>query len=211
MYVPTYALFQLIKQVPALRNDLAAAIIRLLIREREQDEKKTLLLSGINAVLNGKKDITKKLDLALQLAMQHCNAARALLARFDGLTQQLIIERSVNFVPMLTGNAYRLSADTLLSVVYATQKPLLLNKQNFERKFTLAEYFRPSLLAVPIHHQGRIWGALMITDFEHTAEPTPDDTLLLQMIGSLIAGILTATHDHTSRKYLEYVKRGYIG
>jgi len=209
--IRVYDVIALLQRNPELTKTLMRNVLTLQSQTIAETEQALSLIMKVHAVLRETLHTDTKFERLLAMLTNHFGVGSALLARFDNIANTIVVEKSHNYNPALTGDTYPLASDTVLSLVYSTQNPVIIDGDNFERQYSRVPYFKPLMAIVPLMNTDTLLGALMIGDNDHELHVTPDAIQLLHATGSLVSSTLVKAVDDTSRQQNEYVKRDYIG
>ena len=210
MELNIYAVLQLLKERPTLKDALYQNIVQLQAERLMQQEKRIGLLYALNALFSAGSHSSDTLETALDLLVCSVRASQGLLVQFDAPGNRIMIEQSLNYTPELTGNTLPFTSDTVLSLTYATGQPLIITPETFERHFANVTYSKPSMLIVPMRQSGAVAGALLLTRESKSSCFTTDDAALLTAAASLLAMHLLERDARQESKHAEQLRRTYI-
>ena len=169
-----------------------------------------MLLFGLNAFLQGEVKSDTLLLNMLKLVSNALDSERVLVATFDDISKQIIVEEAINYDKKINKARYAITADTLLSIVYNTGDALHVTKQSFERKFGSAPYSRPSMMIAPIFVDNVVYGAILCADKKDGNEFNPEDVLTLRATSSLFAQALMHVHHEQEIKNGQLASNQYV-
>ena len=205
-----YAILQLLKERPTLKDALYQNIVQLQGERLVQQEKRISLLYALNALFSMEPCSSDALATALDLIIRSVRSSQGLLARFDAPGNRIMIEQSLNYTPDLTGGVLPFTGDTVLSLTYATGQPLIITPETFERHFANVPYSKPSMLILPMRRGGTVAGALLLTRESKGDCFTTDDAALLTAAASLLSMHLLEREIRQESEHAERLRRTYI-
>lgn len=208
--LPVAKVLAAIEQQGSGRGVLMYELSKLQSERSRLRQEKFMLLFGLNAFLQGEIKSDLLLENMLKLTANALTAKRVLVATFDDIRKQIVIEAAINYNKKISKARYAITTDTLLSVVYNTGDALHITRKTFERKFGSAPYSRPSMMIAPIFVDNVVYGAILCADKHDNMEFNPEDVLTLQATSSLFAQGLLHVHHEEDILNGELVSNHYI-
>src|SRR3989344_2596889 len=206
-----YDLLVFLKENREQKIVLTNNILKIQSDEQRETEQALGLLLNTHMMARSRHDDALRIERILAALTVFFGVQHAVLARFDRTANTILIEKSHNFSPDLTGRSFPLSSDTVFLKVLTTEKPMIVDATSFERQFTLSPYARPLMAIVPLFEGEHVMGALMIGDEDSELSVTHEAIQMLGFVGTLIAGILNHSARKKEGKDREFLKRSYIG
>lgn len=207
--LPVSKVIRLITNQKENHADILLELAKLQSERSRSRQKKLALMTGVAQLVHAGDD-SRLLKNILELIAFALEAERALIASFDDMTRQIVIEEIHNYETHIAEARYALTADTLLSLVYNTNASLGVSKKSFERKFGSAPYARPSMMIAPLRTQGVVTGAVLCADKKGEGDFTADDSIVLDATAPLIASAIALRREKQLQKNTERLQQKYI-
>lgn len=206
----TYDLLKLIERYPESARALEQRMIHALHQRLLATDEKLVTMYSLGKLVSRQEFTAETVQSVLRLTAKSLRAEKALIASFNSGAGRIIIDKSLGYKPVLDQKQYSFKSDTVLSVVFHSQKPLLINNKKFGRQFALAPYCLNNFLAVPLIVGNDIIGALAIAGgAKHRAFDYNDEAFLLS-IAKIIAPAIRGLQHIAYARSQEYMRRSFI-
>ena len=204
--LPLVKLFALMKKNPALGRRITAAALHDLLQRGVIIEDANALTQTITALATHSFDAHRSLAAALPLIAEHAGAHKALVARFDRITQRIIIESCYGYRNLTAGTPFALINDQLLSLVFHSKTRLIADEHSHGRAMKHAHYADGHFVAEPLMNAGIVEGVVAITAPVKKSFSPKAHALLTSIAVPLTLMLKNANHQ-TSDRHAEMLKR----
>lgn len=191
---------------PSLKQHVIAAAAREHIEHLYRHEQNISILYTLTELLNDQSlDDDDLWDALLAALCDYLGAEKALIAQFNSIPGHVAITHDSGFHPSLRHTHIPFHLDTMLSSLIHTQSPLIITNNNYEPKYDLVPYTRPTMAALPLLHGSHIYGALLFADL--TSDATVQKIRFLSSLTNLITSRLIQDEGNKERIFTEKLKR----
>jgi CRP-like cAMP-binding protein len=207
--ISTYHLAKLFRDNPRAASDLQQHMLRTITERLSRTNDKLLTLFAISKLPSNINTREELLTNLLRDLLKLFRVKQALVARFEPLGRKIYIEYTLGYRRKLT-SSLKLDQDTLMSMVYSTKKSLVITPENWEKKFSNADYQTKNMLLCPIMSHHQITGCIILADKINGHYFSPNNDILLTAIAQQIGPMLDQLAQRELEKNQANLKNTYI-